>query len=266
MPYWRRSFAFHDLNEKRYERLMSAARFSRAPQSSRNAVRPVKQKPQTQKFAPHTTETMSEKVFGGKLLLYNKGLDTCKNLPAQDVTEILIDNNPISTFQGFPPIRSLVKLSMDETDITNFKGFPNLPSLSTISLKGAPVSMHAQFRTAVLLLLPAVKVINGENVTVQEKKMAQLYPRECVQMVRQGWMPTFPPPRKSEIERITKGMTEGRVQTKKRETETATETVTAQNQPKGSVKQSELLQEELEQCESEIAKLEEEIKSLLTNN
>ena len=48
---------------------MSTLRFSRAPLSSRNAVRPVKQKVPAQRSVHYTTEMMSEKIFGGKLLL-----------------------------------------------------------------------------------------------------------------------------------------------------------------------------------------------------
>ena len=234
------------------------SRFSRSPHSSNQGVRPVGRKYMPEKV-PATDKDICGKLFSGRLIAVGAGLQHCKGLPSSGVEDLILDSNPITSFQGFPPMHSLKQLSMNNTSVTNFRGFPHVPNLEVISLKCTPVMSHPYARTAVLLLCPRIRVINGEPVTGSERQLCKLYPSECSSLVRSGWMPTIPAPNESDLENISRHLVEKRRATQQRSSTRQPKPITA---PETKVKQSEYLEQKIREREMDIERIKAEIEKL----
>jgi hypothetical protein len=100
---------------------------------------------------------------------------------------------------------------MDDTEILDFRNFPLLKNLEIISLRNTPVMTNPQARTALIIICaPSLRIVNDEVITSFERKFASMYPPECAAMIRAGWMPIVPPPKKEELAAINKAFAEKR--------------------------------------------------------
>jgi hypothetical protein len=151
------------------------------------------------------------RIFGGVLNGRNLSLDSCGFVPVEPVHQVILSGNPIISFFGFPPIPTLTRLEMDDTEIQDFRNFPLLKNLEVISLRNTPVMANPHARTALIIICaPCLRVVNHEVITSFERKFANMYPPECAAMIRAGWMPTVPPPRKEELAAINMAYAEKR--------------------------------------------------------
>ena len=233
-------------------------KFSRSPKLSGTAMRPVSRRKPAQKPAP-TERDIRGKIFDGRLIAVNAGITNFKLLPTSGYTELVLDKNMISSFQGFPPLSTLKKLSVNGAGFTDFRFFPTLPALESISLKGSPVMSHPYARIALIILCPSLKTINDDGITNPERTLARSYPSGCQLVIRSGWMPTIPPPSADEIEGIvTRLVEEKRTVHISRQIEDAKDV----NAPQARVKLSDWLQRQIREQELRIEKLTKEIEGL----
>jgi hypothetical protein len=114
---------------------------------------------------------------------------------------------------------------------------------------------HPHARTAILIVsAPSLRAIDGQVVTSFERQFAAMYPPECAAMIRAGWMPTVPPPKREEIDAINRASVE------KRRNQAGLPPLGKQGvEPR---LQSEILREEELQMQEEIEALEREIRAL----
>ena len=234
------------------------SKFSRSSHSSNNGLRPVGRKYIPEQVPP-TDRDICGTLFSGRLIAVGAGLYHCKGLPPTGIEDLILDQNPISSFVGFPPMHSLKSLSMNSTNISDFRGFPLLPNLEVISLNGTPVMSHPYARLALLLLCPRVRTVNGEPVTGSERQLTKLYPSECPSLIRSGWMPTVPPPKEKDIEKISRTLVEKRRAAYKREPQ---KVVKPLSKPETQVKQSDYLAYKIMEKEMDIERIQEEIDKL----
>lgn len=233
-------------------------KFSRSPKLSSTAVRPATQRKTPVKGTPSKRDIRG-KIFAGRLIAVNVGIDDCKSIPATGYHELMLDMNPISSFQGFPPISGLKKLSINGANFTDFRGFPTLANLEDISLKGSPVMSHSYARIALLILCPTLKTINGEAITNPERTLAKSYPSGCGLVIRSGWMPTIPPPSAEEIDSIVLKLVESKRTAHKSSQEQASKQITA---PEERVKYSDYLRRLIREQESRIENFKKEIEAI----
>jgi hypothetical protein len=230
-------------------------RFSRVPSG---------RKPPSKQFIAKKTAnfelSLRTQIFSGLLNAPNHGIESCSQIPRESITEIILSNYPISSFFGFPPLPTLTRLEMNGTSISDFRSFPILKSIEVISLKETPVMTHPQARTALIILCPhTLRIINVEAVIAYERKFAEMYPNECNAMIRRGWMPTVPIPKKEEIQRINRMRRE-------RETVASQKVATlapALKFPLGVKSLTQVMNEEEEEQRRKITALQAQIENLL---
>lgn len=145
-------------------------------------------------------ETMN---FGTNLFLSNKRINSFVQLDLKnEFKEINLSKNEIKDFLGFPSLANLHTLDLSENPIESLKGFPKMNSLSTIMIKNSPFSRSQFYRIGLLLVCPTLKIIDGQHVSNVERQLAKSYPVECQDLVRNGWIPKYPPPKENEFSKI----------------------------------------------------------------
>ena len=92
----------------------------------------------------------------------------CPNI----VNYLDLSNNNITDFSSFWPSYQLKTLILDGNPILSFQNFPQQHNIENISLLFTPISKHPNFRLLALFALGInLKVINGEDVTPEELKL-----------------------------------------------------------------------------------------------
>ena len=99
-----------------------------------------------------------------KLQLIGKGLT---KFPAEkikeNVQELILNNNQISSFQGMISLPSLTKLSLDNNNISSFEYATIQPSLTEISFLNNPISNWKYFKVMCILAFGNTLFLNGSK-------------------------------------------------------------------------------------------------------
>lgn len=117
-------------------------------------------------------------------------------------TDLILSNNPLSSLDGCPQLESLQTLDLVNTNIATLRGFPPLPNLTSINVQGTPFSKNVTYRTALLILYPTLKFIDGSLVRNSERNYAENYGPKVATLVRNGWIPSIKPPNNREADEL----------------------------------------------------------------
>lgn len=106
----------------------------------------------------------------GILELRAKNITNFSEVQVPNIVNYLdFSNNKIVDFDSFAPHSGLNTLILDGNPILSFNGFPAQHNISVFSCFDSPISKHPQFRILALFALgKTAKTINGENVTNDE--------------------------------------------------------------------------------------------------
>jgi hypothetical protein len=99
------------------------------------------------------------------------------DLEIPDGTEKLrISDNAITDFVGLRDIDSLIDVIIDNNPIISFRGFPTLGNLKHLSLRQTPIAKLPNFRAlAVLCTGDQLESLNGQEVTTVDRTSAKAY-------------------------------------------------------------------------------------------
>jgi hypothetical protein len=116
---------------------------------------------------------------------------------------------------------------------------------------------HPQARTALIIICPpCLRIVSNEVITLFERKFANMYPPECATVIRTGWMPIVPPPKREELAAISKASAEKQVP------KTLTKTSTRKKAAQRVCLQSDLFIASQRKQEDELRALEQELDNL----
>uniref|UniRef100_A0A669B307 Leucine rich repeat containing 9 n=1 Tax=Oreochromis niloticus TaxID=8128 RepID=A0A669B307_ORENI len=91
--------------------------------------------------------------------------------------ELHLAQNRIRELNHLDPLIELCKLSLDMNklqDIAELDKLEALPSLKELSVVGNPVSINKFYRPAVVLCLPQLRVLDGVDITLEERTRVEL--------------------------------------------------------------------------------------------
>ena len=168
-------------------------------QKSQAVKKPMKHK----LVLPNNRVSSIDKVFGDKTDYSACGLTTVSNIEIPPETKhLVLDDNPFRALDNFPNLPSLLTLSIANTGFETFRGFPVFESLTEIDIRGTPECKVPNYKSALLILIPTLKKINGDIVTSNERRLADSFNSRTPVLLRNGWQPSFRPPTEEETDRI----------------------------------------------------------------
>ena len=184
--------------------LQAKKSFKSRPSSSRSPyLREKKTEPSNQK--PVIIKMNVATNFQDVFMCVGKNIVSIGQLNlTNEIRRLLLQKNQICDFVGFPSLPNLEVLNLSDNPIASLRGFPNFPSLKSIDLSNSPFVLNhlRHYKMAILLCAPGIQIINGEKITKAERQMAKSYLPECVHLTKTGWIPTYPPPQASELNKI----------------------------------------------------------------
>jgi hypothetical protein len=142
--------------------------------------------------------------FSGRVQFPPSGLERIGS-PKQ-LTTLILTGCPLRSLQSLCPQQCLRTLLADRSRVEVLTGLGRHISLSTLSLADTPVGETPNFRTAALILIPKLSVINGGAVTAAERALRDSYPRIAQPLVNAGWIVQAPPPCESDFEGLAREM------------------------------------------------------------
>jgi hypothetical protein len=145
------------------------------------------------------------------LVLNDRGIENrqLKNLPfGSEVKTVLLRENLIESFAGMPSSATLENLDLSGNPLLNLRGFPHFPHLISISVWNTPFGKCSSHRLALLLVCPSLRKINGIGVSPQEKRHAEAFPSDCINLVRAGWTGASTIPSEAQLRIIRRQLTD----------------------------------------------------------
>lgn len=135
--------------------------------------------------------------YGLTISKANAKIKTFADLTISPIIQgVNLSTNLITNFEGLQPHENLKTLILDNNPIVSFQGFPEkgkLPNLEYISLINCPISKLPNFRSLILALIgPALKTINGSEVTRNDLFLSLKYHESIVPFLTKGWIPRKP--------------------------------------------------------------------------
>lgn len=136
----------------------------------------------------------------------NQSLSTFNDLNIPPNTKWLsVEHNNLQNFNGFPSLLKLEKLDISHNPIESLLEIPILPSIKSINISSTPFGNTEFARISLIILFGStLRNINGEGIKSSEVKVSKEYSPECANLIRAGWIATYPPPNPQDIIRIKK--------------------------------------------------------------
>ena len=167
--------------------------------------------------------------------------------------KIMLRFNPISSLEGLKQNSRIEYLDIRNTEVDDLYGAPDMANLKEILVSQTPFSRKHNYKTALLIIYPSLKRIDGELVSQAERNLAASFSEPSTLLVKNGWIPTLRPPTMGEIEQIRQELLKN----------------TREKQAKNRISQKEFIFEEPESIQSlitinndRISRQEEEINRL----
>lgn len=191
-------------------RAASVSRFSRVPEANRTIQAPARR---PSPFARTSSRNEGKAVptrhtpnytFNGIAIFKNQSLKSasCIDIPT-NTKDLQIQNNLLEDFIGFPGLENLESIDVSNNQIKSLAGIPYYPRLASFRCANTPLVRHDYYRIAILLVTgPSMRIINGERVTAAERQLAKQYSKECIALIRAGWILTYPPPKPDQIQQL----------------------------------------------------------------
>jgi hypothetical protein len=108
-----------------------------------------------------------------------------------------LSDTPLTSLEGLPPQPNLQVLIADSTGISSFRGLSRHHHLREVSFDSSPISWDQDFRLKCLILVgQRLAKINGQAVTISERKIAKDYPLIAKQLIEADWELEHPVPSK----------------------------------------------------------------------
>lgn len=136
----------------------------------------------------------------------HSGLTSLKGLgPQPKLKKLIISGNPIQSLEDLEIMPQMNEIIADNTKIDSFKGLLGHPKLTNVSFINTPLSKRRDFRLALCILIgPHLSSINNKKVTIDEKKVAVLYPIIARELISKGWEVEYPIPSTSRFIELEK--------------------------------------------------------------
>lgn len=154
-----------------------------------------------------TTKRQDPKVtISSNIIHTNQSLSTFNdlNIPSSTRT-ISVSHNNLTNFNGFPSLSKLETLDVSFNPIESLLEIPILPSIKSINIDQTPFANTELCRISLIILFGGtLRKINGEGIKSSEIKVAKEFDKDCVHLIRAGWIATYPPPNQQEIVKIKK--------------------------------------------------------------
>lgn len=114
----------------------------------------------------------AEVVQTGRISFNGCGIQTFRQIDIPDVAIRLdISNNSISDFSGFEPSSSLETLILDNNLLLSFSGFPQQQCIKHFSAKGTPIAQLPNYRQIAILAIGSIlETIDGVEISANERK------------------------------------------------------------------------------------------------
>ena len=179
------------------------------------------------------------------------------NIPKSTKT-LSVEHNEIKDFRGFPPLPELERLDASDNPIDSLYGFPSFPNLKSINLKNTPFGNTEFARISLIMICgKALRTINGETIKPSEVRVAKQYPADCVNLLKAGWIMTYPPPSQSDIVNLKRKLSKNMISSRPKKDSTQPRILS-----RPSKKQSAIYSSKIELQDREIQRLSNEIEKL----
>jgi hypothetical protein len=135
---------------------------------------------------------------------FDELLGLCRLGVQKLLKELDLSNAPLTSLHTLQAQPWLKSLRADNSRIEVLTGLERQTALSSLSLVGAPVAERQNFRIGALIVAPKLADINGEKVTMAERRMAQTYPPIAKALIGAGWVVQYPPPSEADFRFLAK--------------------------------------------------------------
>ncbi|OHT10983.1 hypothetical protein TRFO_19571 [Tritrichomonas foetus] len=239
----------------------SVSRFSRRPSTATKTLSSTRRSQSVVSMRPGEKKTGHKPMasISDNIIHTRQKLASFSDLSLPPTTKTLtVEYNEIKDFRGLPPLSQLDKIDIGHNPLESLYGFPVLPAIKAININHTPFGNTEFARISLIMLCGnTLRTINGESIKPSEIRVSREYPADCVNLLRSGWIMTYPPPNPKEMISLKRKLSKKMVAPKPKR-----EAAAPRIMHRTPNKQSSVYNTKLALQDQEIARLSREIEKL----